>query len=78
MDRPPFGAELVEMAPYKRVILGRGARASKGPLQAWLNALHSIKAVEGRLPVNVLFLIEGRKSSGAATISNWRTCTETA
>jgi acetylornithine deacetylase/succinyl-diaminopimelate desuccinylase-like protein len=64
-DWPPFGAELVEMAPYKRAILGRGARASKGPLQTWLNALQAIKTVEGKLPVNVLFLIEGAELLGS-------------
>jgi acetylornithine deacetylase/succinyl-diaminopimelate desuccinylase-like protein len=69
-DWPPFGAELVAMAPYKRVILGRGARASKGPLQTWLNALQSIKAVEGRLPVNVLFLIEGAEILGSRNYLN--------
>jgi len=64
-DWPPFGAELVEMPPYKRVLVGRGARGSKGPLQAWLNALQAIKAVEGKLPVNVLFLIEGAEILGS-------------
>src|SRR6478672_4220041 len=58
-DWPPFGAELVEMPPYKRVVVGRGALGLKGPLQAWLNALQAVKAVEGKLPVDVLFLIEG-------------------
>jgi acetylornithine deacetylase/succinyl-diaminopimelate desuccinylase-like protein len=64
-DWPPFGAELVEMPPYKRVLVGRGARGSKGPLQAWLNALQAIKAVEGKLPVNILFLIEGAEILGS-------------
>ena len=64
-DWPPFGAELVEMPPYKRVIVGRGALGLKGPLQAWLNALQAINAVEGTLPVNVLFLIEGAEIMGS-------------
>ena len=64
-DWPPFGAELVEMPPYKRVIVGRGALGLKGPLQAWLNALQAINAVEGKLPVNVLFLIEGAEIMGS-------------
>ena len=64
-DWPPFGAELVEMPPYKRVIVGRGALGLKGPLQAWLNALQSIMAVEGKLPVNVQFLIEGAEIMGS-------------
>jgi acetylornithine deacetylase/succinyl-diaminopimelate desuccinylase-like protein len=64
-DWPPFGGELVALPPYKRVLVGRGARGSKGPLQAWLNALEAIRAVEGRLPVNVLFLIEGAEILGS-------------
>lgn len=64
-DWPPFGGELVEMPPYPRVIVGRGALGLKGPLQAFLNALHAIKAVEGKLPVNVLFLIEGAEIMGS-------------
>ncbi|HSB68328.1 MAG TPA: M20/M25/M40 family metallo-hydrolase, partial [Candidatus Methylomirabilis sp.] len=64
-DWPPFGAELTEMPPYKQVIVGRGARGLKGPLQAWLNALQALTAVEGRLPVNVLFLIEGAEILGS-------------
>jgi acetylornithine deacetylase/succinyl-diaminopimelate desuccinylase-like protein len=64
-DWPPFGAELVAMPPYKRVIVGRGALGLKGPLQAWLNALQAIQAVEGKLPVNVLFLIEGAEIMGS-------------
>src|SRR5205823_9480560 len=45
--------------PYKKVLIGRGATNSKGPEMAQLNALMSIKAVTGKLPVNVVFVAEG-------------------
>ncbi|WP_046902752.1 M20/M25/M40 family metallo-hydrolase [Croceibacterium atlanticum] len=56
---PPFEGRLVEQAPYKKVLIGRGATNSKGPQMAMWNALMSIKAVTGKLPVNVIFVAEG-------------------
>mgnify|MGYP000653238268 CR=1 FL=1 len=50
---PPFEARLVEQAPYKKVLIGRGATNSKGPQMAQLNAFRAIKAVHGKLPVNL-------------------------
>src|SRR5215203_757915 len=56
---PPFEGQLVEQAPYKKVLIGRGATNSKGPQMSQLNALRAIKAVHGKLPVNVIFVAEG-------------------
>jgi acetylornithine deacetylase/succinyl-diaminopimelate desuccinylase-like protein len=56
---PPFEARLVEQPPYKKVLIGRGATNSKGPEMAQWNALMSIKAVTGKLPVNLIFVAEG-------------------
>jgi acetylornithine deacetylase/succinyl-diaminopimelate desuccinylase-like protein len=56
---PPFEARIVEQAPFKKVLIGRGATNSKGPEMSQLNALLSIKAVTGKLPVNVIFVAEG-------------------
>jgi acetylornithine deacetylase/succinyl-diaminopimelate desuccinylase-like protein len=56
---PPFEARLVEQPPFKKVLIGRGAVNSKGPQMAQFNALMSIKAVTGKLPVNVVFVAEG-------------------
>src|SRR6266540_2025276 len=56
---PPFEARIVEQAPYKKVLIGRGATNSKGPEMAQLNALMAIKAVTGKLPVNIIFVAEG-------------------
>ena len=56
---PPFEGRLVEQAPYKKVLIGRGATNSKGPQMSQLNALRAIKAVHGKLPVNVIFVAEG-------------------
>ena len=56
---PPFEARLVEQPPYKKVMIGRGTSNSKGPELAYWNALMSIKAVTGSMPVNLVFVAEG-------------------
>jgi acetylornithine deacetylase/succinyl-diaminopimelate desuccinylase-like protein len=56
---PPFEGRLVEQPPFKKVLIARGATNSKGPQMAQFNALLAIKAVTGKLPVNVIFVAEG-------------------
>ena len=58
---PPFAANLVQMPGIGRAIIGRGVANQKGPLCALINAMQSIIAVNGTLPVNVLFAIEGEE-----------------
>jgi acetylornithine deacetylase/succinyl-diaminopimelate desuccinylase-like protein len=55
----PFEGEIVEQAPYKKVMFGRGATNSKGPQMVQLNAFRAIKAVNGKLPVNLIVVAEG-------------------
>jgi acetylornithine deacetylase/succinyl-diaminopimelate desuccinylase-like protein len=57
--RPPFAGDIIAQAPYKQVLIGRGAVNSKGPEMSMLNALMSIKAVAGKLPVNLIMVAEG-------------------
>jgi acetylornithine deacetylase/succinyl-diaminopimelate desuccinylase-like protein len=57
--RPPFAGDLIEQPPYKKVLIGRGATNSKGPEMSQWNALMAIKAVKGKLPVNIIFVAEG-------------------
>src|SRR5918998_4117577 len=52
----PWGAGLVPKGSYPKVLVGRGALGAKGPYVAFLNALSAIIAVEGRLPLNIMFL----------------------
>ena len=58
---PPLEARLVDMEPFGKTIVARGAINTKGPLRAFLNACESIKAVEGELPVNLKFVAEGEE-----------------
>jgi acetylornithine deacetylase/succinyl-diaminopimelate desuccinylase-like protein len=62
---PPFEGQLVDGATakidpaFKKVLIGRGATNSKGPQMVQLNAFSAIKAVVGKLPVNLIFVAEG-------------------
>jgi acetylornithine deacetylase/succinyl-diaminopimelate desuccinylase-like protein len=64
---PPFEGKLIEQGPFKKVLIGRGATNSKGPEMTQWNALMSMKAVMGKLPVNLICIAEGdeeRMSNG--------------
>lgn len=61
---PPFAGELVE-TEHGLVLMGRGATNQKGPERAFLNALSSIIAVTGTLPVNLMVLAEGEEEMGS-------------
>jgi acetylornithine deacetylase/succinyl-diaminopimelate desuccinylase-like protein len=67
-DSPPFEAELVENE-LGRAIMARGATNQKGPERAFLNALESIIAVEGTLPVNLMIAAEGEEELGSPNYS---------
>ncbi|MCP4654335.1 MAG: M20/M25/M40 family metallo-hydrolase [bacterium] len=61
---PPFAGNLVEN-DLGKVLMARGASNQKGPERAFLNALESIRAVEGTLPVNLMVLAEGEEEIGS-------------
>jgi acetylornithine deacetylase/succinyl-diaminopimelate desuccinylase-like protein len=61
---PPFAAEIVENE-HGSVLMARGATNQKGPERAFLNALESILAVEGKLPVNLMVTAEGEEELGS-------------
>jgi len=67
----PWGADLTPMGPYPKVLVGRGSMGAKGPYVAWLNALAAIIAVEGKLPVNIMFLAEGEEILGSPTYAEF-------
>jgi acetylornithine deacetylase/succinyl-diaminopimelate desuccinylase-like protein len=68
---PPFEARLVEQAPYPKVLIGRGATNSKGPQMAQLNAFRAIKAVHGKLPVNLIIVAEGDEERMDIGLRKW-------
>src|SRR5215469_11681133 len=56
---PPFDAQIIPQGEFKKVLVARGATNSKGPEMAEFNALMSMRAVRGKLPVNIIFIAEG-------------------
>lgn len=59
-ESPPFEANVVDDR-----IVARGALNTKGPLMAFIHAVHSIQAVTGDVPVSMVFLIEGEEELGS-------------
>lgn len=68
---PPFEGRLVEMPPFPKVMMVRGATNSKGPLMALLNTLDSITTVDGKLPVNVVFVSEGEEERTSVALGKF-------
>ncbi len=65
LTQDPFKPQLVQLAPFKQVIVARGAYNTKGPLTAFLNALQAIKATGEEPPVNLRFIAEGEEELGS-------------
>jgi acetylornithine deacetylase/succinyl-diaminopimelate desuccinylase-like protein len=66
---PPFDAQVVPDTRWGangRIIRARGAINTKGPERAFLNAVESIRAVQGGLPVNLMFICEGEEEISSA------------
>lgn len=74
----PLSADIVDAESidlpkeFGKCIVARGARNQKGPNIAFINALSSIKAVRGDIPVNVIFAIEGEEEMGSPHLFEFR------
>jgi len=64
---PPFEAKIVEMAPFKKVLMARGASNTKGPLVAFTNAMEAMRDAD-ELPVNLIFVAEGEEERGSVSM----------
>jgi acetylornithine deacetylase/succinyl-diaminopimelate desuccinylase-like protein len=74
---PPLEARRVKnFAGFPEAIVARGAINSKGANRFVLNAMDSIVAVHGKLPVNVIFTCDGAEEQGspnfAQVLDPWR------
>ena len=61
---PPFEAIVIDH-DLGKVLMARGATNQKGPERAFLNALESIIAVDGTLPINIMVTAEGEEELGS-------------
>jgi len=64
---PPFEARIVEMAPFKKVLMARGASNTKGPLVAFLNVMEAMRDAD-ELPVNLIFVAEGEEERSSVSM----------
>ena len=66
-SKAPFDGIMEKRDPFKKVLYGRGA-GNKGGLIVLLNVLETILNVEGKLPVNLVFIVEGDEFLGSNQI----------
>ena len=71
--QPPDPVELWDTPPFEPTvrdgrIIARGASDDKSPLWIAVSAVEAWLAVEGKLPVNVKFLLEGEEETGSRTL----------
>src|SRR5437899_8353679 len=62
---PPWAASLVEKPNVGTVLIGRGAVNQKGPEASFLAALHAIRGVGRKIPVNLVLVAEGEEEIGS-------------
>jgi len=62
---PPLEGRIVDIKPFGKCLVARGAINTKGELRAFLNACESIRAVGEELPVNLTFVAEGEEELGS-------------
>lgn len=67
-DSPPFAAEIRDGCLY-----ARGVADNKGNLVARLAAVEAWRAVQGELPLNVLFVVEGEEEIGSPNLGRFAT-----
>jgi acetylornithine deacetylase/succinyl-diaminopimelate desuccinylase-like protein len=65
---PPFEGRVLPFEDRGECVVARGVYNTKGPLAGLFSALESVRAVEGRLPVNLKFMIEGEEELGSRNL----------
>ena len=61
----PFAADIVDKEGVGKVLMARGAQGRKAPYISWINALRAMQQIDGKLPVNILFLAESEENAGS-------------
>ncbi len=74
--QPPDPLELWHTPPFEPTIrdgniYARGSADDKGQMYMHIKAVEALRAINGKLPVNVKFLIEGEEEIGGASIAKY-------
>jgi acetylornithine deacetylase/succinyl-diaminopimelate desuccinylase-like protein len=64
---PPLEGCITPHPPFGTCLIGRGA-FTKGSLVAFVEAMRSWRTIRGKLPINLLFVIEGDENLGSRTL----------
>ncbi|MEA4846114.1 MAG: M20/M25/M40 family metallo-hydrolase [Clostridiaceae bacterium] len=67
----PWEAEIHPFRDYGDCIIARGAVNTKGPTAAFFRALQAYRKVMGKLPVNLVFLIEGEEELSSKSLQEF-------
>lgn len=62
---PPLEGRVIDMKPFGKCLVSRGAINTKGELAAFLNACESIVASGEKIPLNLIFVAEGEEELGS-------------
>ncbi len=65
---PPFSGRVRRIDGLGECLVSRGACDPKGPLVGTLRAIEAVIRTAGRLPVNLVFLVEGDEQLGSPTL----------
>src|SRR6266571_1647987 len=69
---PPFSGRVRRIDGLGECLVSRGACDPKGPLVGTLRAIEAVIRTAGRLPVNLVFLVEGDEQLGSPTLGKVR------
>ncbi|HEY3826801.1 MAG TPA: dipeptidase, partial [Bryobacteraceae bacterium] len=74
--QPPDPLELWETPPFEPSerngnLYARGSADDKGQMFSHIKAMEAVKAIYGRVPVNVKFLIEGEEEVGGESVAEY-------
>src|SRR5216683_1137378 len=74
--QPPDPLELWETPPFEPTerngnLYARGSADDKGQMYMHVKAVEALRAVNGKLPVNVKFLIEGEEEVGGESVAKY-------
>jgi acetylornithine deacetylase/succinyl-diaminopimelate desuccinylase-like protein len=67
-ETPPFEPRIKKIHNGRKVIVARGACDDKGQLMTFVEACRAFKAVTGKIPLPITFMLEGEEECGSSNL----------